>query len=138
MERQSEEEVLFKTPYEEFDSGPAQKLGDSYNISAVPRGLRGANEGILILNENNRNHFGRRVFLDDSGLPKYMRSTIGSLFDSAEKKPAFPLDKKLTNADLNEMLLGTGYNSSSHARKVDFFPQNKPVTNEQIEMSYHN
>ena len=73
---------------------------------------------------------GRRVSLDETGLPKYMRSTIGNLFDSADKKVSFPLDKKITNADLHEMLLMTGFNSSNHARKVDFFPQNKPVTNE--------
>ena len=84
---------------------------------------------MLNLNENIM-PAGRRVALDETGLPKYMRSTIGALFDSAEEKASFPLDKKITNSDLHEMLLMTGFNSSSHARKVDFFPQNKPVTNE--------
>ena len=77
---------------------------------------------MINLNENSIMPAGRRVALDETGLPKYMRSTIGFLFDSAEKKVSFPLDKKITNADLHEMLLMTGFNSSNHARKVDFFP----------------
>ena len=63
----------------------------------MPYNLRGANQGMLIINENNKRNFGRRVYLDDSGVPKYMQSTIGYLFDNPDKNTSFPLDKKISN-----------------------------------------
>ena len=95
-----EEEVVVEAPYEQR-SDSQLILSDPRNIAPVPYNLRGANRGMLILNENNRNHFGRRVYLDDSGAPKYMQSTIGYLFDNPDGNPTFPLDRKISNEELN-------------------------------------
>ena len=61
-------------------------------------------EGLLLVQNNNREHFGRKVYLDEMGVPKYMRSTIGDLFKSNDKKSLLDLDKNISEADLKGIL----------------------------------
>ena len=58
---------LVQAPY-----GSLRQLRDFKGVQPVPVGQRGAHHGLLLVNDNTRNHFGRRVFLDEKGLPKYM------------------------------------------------------------------
>ena len=89
------------------------------------------------MNENSRHHFGRKVFLDENGLPKYMRSTISSLFESSDKKSMLPLNKDISDVDLKGLLVDKKRSGSIGATKIDEFPVNKPLTNKELNESYH-
>ena len=92
------------------------------------------------MNDNNREHFGKKVYLDEKKhWPNYLRSTIGFIYENNDKKPMLPLNRDISDIELKGLFVNEKKRSGSIGHtKVDTKPQNTTNSYEEMQKSYHN
>ena len=118
--------------------GSIRQLRDWKGVLAVPNGQRGIDKGQLLMNDNNREHFGKKVYLEEHNKPNYMSSSIGFIYENSDGKSMVPLNRDISDNELKGYLAADKKRSGSIGHtKVETKPQNAPLTSDDMQKSFH-
>ena len=88
------------------------------------------------MNDNNREYFGKRVFLDEKLHPNqnYLRSSFGFIYETHDKKSMLPLNRDISDIELKGLLALDKKRSGSigHTR-IETKPQNAVLTQKDLD-----
>ena len=90
------------------------------------------------MNDNNREHFGKKVYLEELKQPNYMSSSFGFIYENSDGKSMVPLNRDISDSELKGYLSNEKKRSGSIGHtKVETRPQNVPLTAEDMQKSFH-
>ena len=113
--------------------GSIRQLRDWKGVLAVPNGQRGIDKGQLLMNDNNREHFGKKVYLEEHNKPNYMSSSFGFIYENSDGKSMVPLNRDISDDELKGYLAADKKRSGSIGHtKVETRPQNAPLTSDDM------